>query len=312
MTTTFTSGTPGGVLTWTNTTYPSIREAVTRSIVDAAQRGDRLAFTSAAARFGSLDEAHKLVREQAVLRMCDRVVAPAAAPTVRLPAIAVRSAGGEPDDDGGTMYGHFTVWDSWYEIDSYFEGHFMERTVRGSTKKTLREGRASIRSLFQHGYDPIAGDKPLGPVEDLREDDFGAYYEVPLLRDDSGAFVDYVASIVPGIRNSLYGASFRFRVLREDFDYEAEPAEHNPKGLPERTLREIQVMEFGPVTQMRAATGRRDAPNEDDAETTDRTPEGAAVGSHLAREEREEPEPVRATTPTADYLNPKEVPSWKL
>jgi hypothetical protein len=46
----------------------------------------------------------------------------------------------------------------------------------------------------------------------------------------------------------LYGASFRFSVTREEFNRDAKPSDYNPQGLPERTLKEVAVREFGPVT----------------------------------------------------------------
>jgi phage head maturation protease len=67
--------------------------------------------------------------------------------------------------------------------------------------------------LFQHGSDPQIGDKPLGPIDQLREDDTGAYYEVPLLE------ASYVRdNVLPGLKAGLYGASFRFRVVREEIN----------------------------------------------------------------------------------------------
>jgi hypothetical protein len=44
------------------------------------------------------------------------------------------------------------------------------------------------------------------------------------------------------------GASFRFKVMREDFNKKPERSDVNPDGLPERTITEAKVMEFGPVT----------------------------------------------------------------
>src|SRR6266496_817556 len=90
------------------------------------------------------------------------------------------------DDASGSpvMNGHFAVFDEWTEIDSVWEGNFMERIAPGAFKKTFRENRDRIRALFQHGQDPQIGDKPLGPVQTLREDEVGAFYEVPLLRDE--------------------------------------------------------------------------------------------------------------------------------
>jgi phage head maturation protease len=231
------------------------REVLARSVVAAAERGDRFAFAVAAQRYGSIESAQELVRNKAVLRMADRVVSYASKPRM-LPTTTIRTAQSNGAVASDTLYGHFTVWDAWYEVDSFFEGHFMERTVRGSAKKTIRENRDAMRALFQHGSDPIVADKPLGPIADLREDDEGAYYEVPLLRDDNGDLVDYVRGIAPGIRDGLYGASFRFRALREFWDDEPEASDYNPNGLPERSLKEMQVMEFGPVTfpASRAAT----------------------------------------------------------
>ena len=146
--------------------------------------------------------------------------------------------------DGGlrTMTGHFAVFDQWTEINSVFEGRFLERISPGAFQKTFREGRAGIRSLFQHGQDPHIGNKPLGPIQRLEEDATGAYYEVGLL-DTS-----YNRDLLPGLEAGLYGASFRFSVTREDVNNKAKKSAMNPDAIPERTIREAQVMEFGPVT----------------------------------------------------------------
>jgi len=147
-------------------------------------------------------------------------------------------------NDGGmpTMFGHFAVFNQWTEISSLWEGNFMERIAPGSFEKTFKENRQSIRTTFQHGRDPVAGDKVLGSIDELKEDEVGAYYEVPLL-DTS-----YNRDILPGLEEGLYGSSFRFRVMREEILEEPKASDENPKGLPERTIREVQVFEFGPVT----------------------------------------------------------------
>lgn len=148
------------------------------------------------------------------------------------------------ETDDPILFGYFIRFNEWTEINSYWEGHFLERFAPGSCKKTLREGRDSIRCLFQHGYDFTIGDKPLGPWQELREDgDEGVYYEVPLLD------APYVREdLLPGLRAGLYGASVRFSVLREEVDKEPGESEHNPKGLPERTIKECRIYEGGPVT----------------------------------------------------------------
>jgi HK97 family phage prohead protease len=154
--------------------------------------------------------------------------------------------GFEVRDDGDrppVMVGHFARWNEWTEIDSIFEGHFMERIAPGAFKKTFDENGSRMRVLFQHGQDPQIGDKPLGTIDKLEEDREGAYYEVPLL--DAPYVRD---NILPGLRAGLYGSSFRFSVQREQFNRDAKPSDYNPKGLPERTLKELAVREFGPVT----------------------------------------------------------------
>ena len=153
------------------------------------------------------------------------------------PALELRSS-----TEGSVMTGHFAVFNQWARIDSVFEGTFMERIAPGAFTKTFTENRDKMRVLFQHGQDPQVGDKPMGPLTELRETDTGAYYEVPLL-DTS-----YNHDIEPGLRAGLYGASFRFSVKKEDFDSKPRKAPHNPDALPERTIREAEVMEFGPVT----------------------------------------------------------------
>jgi HK97 family phage prohead protease len=141
-----------------------------------------------------------------------------------------------------TLFGHFAVFNRWTEINSWFEGHFMERIAPGAFRKTFRENRDRIRALFQHGQDPTVGDKPLGPIEELREDDTGGYYEVPLLD------TTYNRDLIPGLEAGLYGSSFRFEVIREETVEEPDPSEDNPRGLMERTLKELRLFEFGPVT----------------------------------------------------------------
>ena len=120
----------------------------------------------------------------------------------------------------------------------------MERVAPGAFARTLKNNRDSIRVLFQHGRDPQIGDKVLGPIAVLREDGDGAYYEVPLL-DTS-----YNRDLIPALRmkGNGYGASFKFNVVQEDWDPKPTRSTHNPDSLPERTIREARVFEFGPVT----------------------------------------------------------------
>jgi HK97 family phage prohead protease len=155
------------------------------------------------------------------------------------PGIELRAA-----EDGGmpTLHGHFAIFNRFTEIDSWMEGHFLERIMPGAFKKTFQENRSTVKALFQHGQDPQIGDKPLGPVERLEEDTTGAYYEVPMI--DTA----YNRDLIPGLEAGLYGASFRFNVTREEIDEEPERSDANPDGIPERSIKELRLFEFGPVT----------------------------------------------------------------
>lgn len=167
-----------------------------------------------------------------------RAAPPAAAAWTVPVGVALRA-----EADGAaarTLFGHFTVFDRWTEIDSMWEGNFLERILPGATKKTLREQTPKV--LFQHGMDPQMGDRVITAAPDvLREDDTGPYFEARLL--------DGLDQLVyEGLRAGVYGISFRFSVMREEWNEEPGASEHNPKGLPERSIKEIRVSEFGPVT----------------------------------------------------------------
>ena len=164
------------------------------------------------------------------------------------PREIVRAVGGlelhEPPGDGtiGTVVGRLAVFGQWAEIDSAYEGHFMERVSPGSFAKTIERDSGRFKGLFQHGHDPSIGSKVLGPIRALREDDSGAYYEIGLL--DTA----YNRDLLPGLRAGVYGSSFRGVVEREHFDRWAKVGEHNPQGLDERTVQEVSLVDFGPVS----------------------------------------------------------------
>lgn len=141
-----------------------------------------------------------------------------------------------------TMVVDFSVFDTWYEIDSWFEGCFLERTMAGSFKKTIKENRKNMKVLFDHGMDYQIGNKVLGPIDKLAEEATGPRAEVPLLA------TSYNEDLIPGIEAGLYGSSFRFRVIKDQWNDEPGTSDYNPKGIPERTILEVKLMEFGPVT----------------------------------------------------------------
>jgi HK97 family phage prohead protease len=150
-----------------------------------------------------------------------------------------------------TMVGHFAVFGEWTRISSWFEGEFLERIAPGAFTKTIAERRDMIRVQFDHGFDSFVGDAPLGPIAVLREDDIGVWYEVPLLDTDYNR--NRVLPMLEGRTmsgeqfGSLLGASFRFSVVREEWNDEPERSDYNRDGLPERTITELKLAEFGPV-----------------------------------------------------------------
>lgn len=159
-----------------------------------------------------------------------------------------RPARAEDDDAAATdempvMTVEFSRFDTWYEIDSWWEGRFLERTKKGSFKRTIKsQGAAGVKVLFNHGRDMQIHQKVLGVASILEERDTSPYMEVPLL-DTS-----YNRDLVPGLEAGAYGSSFAFEVIGESWNREPGAADHNPEGLPERTITEIKLFEAGPVT----------------------------------------------------------------
>lgn len=160
---------------------------------------------------------------------------------VRALGPAVRLRADDGDDARPVLFGHFARFNEWTEIDSWFEGHFMERIVPGAFKKTFKDRRDQIRVLFQHGRDPELRDRPIGEPEDLREDEEGAYHE-------SRLFDGLPEIVMEGLRAGQYGQSFKMEILREEFVEEPGPSDHNPMGIAERSIKEIRLFEYGPVT----------------------------------------------------------------
>lgn len=158
-----------------------------------------------------------------------------------------RPLGYELRDDGGempTLVGTLAVFNEWTEINSASEGHFLERMDPGAFTKTISESRDSMRVLFQHGKDPTIGDKPLGPIRELEARDGDVAYEVPLLDTSYNRDIAAMLAADPPV----LGSSFRFKVMRESVDRKPARSAYNPKRLPERTVQEVRMLEFGPVT----------------------------------------------------------------
>lgn len=157
----------------------------------------------------------------------------------------------QADGTLGEMFVRFSPFNVWYEINSYWEGRFIERTIPGAFKNTINaakrgDGTYSTKVLFNHGMDLTIGDKMLGVPTGFAEVNQDGYHgpqlDVPML-DTS-----YNRDLVPGIRAGAYGSSFMFEAMREDWVHEPDVSSYNPEALPERTLSEVRVFEGGPVT----------------------------------------------------------------
>lgn len=235
----------------------------------------------------------------------------------RLPFPVTRAVA-EPiatDGDGAmpVMRGRFSTFDDWYEVDSYIEGHFLESVAPSAFQRTVTEQRSQMKVLYDHGQDPYIGNKVLGPIEELGED---ARYVVPL-RDTS-----YNRDLAPGLKGGDYGSSFRFEVLADEWEHEPKPSKRNPAGIPERTITEARVFEFGPVTfpaNPKATVSARSTT--DDYYRRARDPEGYEALLRSAQSARgasapptspapvpapATPAPARKETPVSEYVTREE------
>lgn len=149
-----------------------------------------------------------------------------------------------PDKLAGmpVMTVRFSMFGAWYPIDSWYEGRFLERVTFGAFAKTISERSSAVKVLFNHGMDFHIGDKILGVPSMLEERSDSPYAEVPML-DTS-----YNRDLVPGLEAGGYGSSFMFNVIRDEWNEEPGRSTHNPDGWPERTITEVRLLEFGPVT----------------------------------------------------------------
>jgi HK97 family phage prohead protease len=188
------------------------------------------------------------------------------------------------------LVGHFARFGVFNEIDSVKEGRFMERIDPGAFTRTFKNNGDRIRVLFQHGQDPHIGDKPIAKITQLRSDSTGPYYEAELLDGIDPLILD-------GLRKNQYGVSYRFQVESDPSgqDWNETPGRSpaNPLGLPERTILQAKVFEFGPVTfpaDHGADVAVRSLTDQMSTDPVAPSDEPAAL-PHPVDEARDEPEP---------------------
>jgi len=164
------------------------------------------------------------------------------APDTAVVRASWRAEDNDPLSEDPLMKVEFSRFGNWYEVDSVYEGRFLERVVPGAFTKTINERGGQVKVLFNHGMDNQIGDKVLGPIRMLEERETGAYAEVGML-DTS-----YNRDLIPGLRAKVYGSSFMFNVMDDVWEEAPERSTHNPDGIPQRTITAVRLLEFGPVT----------------------------------------------------------------
>ncbi len=196
-------------------------------------------------------------------------------------------------DDGNTLVGYPIVFNEWTEISGW-EGNFLERVAPTAANKTLEERGDKVKVLFNHGFDPSIGDKPLGKPAVMEPRDFGLWTETPLADTSYNKDIRELLSV-----GAIDGMSFRFSIIRDEWDDEPEPHTDNPKGLPERTIKEFRLYEFGPVTfpayeattagvrAREAYLKLRDAAQQGTSQTTPPAPGTSLSKQDIARKLRE-------------------------
>jgi HK97 family phage major capsid protein/HK97 family phage prohead protease len=154
------------------------------------------------------------------------------------------------ESDGMTLEGYATVFDQDTEIKSW-EGHFTERIVKGACRKTLRERKPVCQ--YNHGRDQRVGTVPIATYEELREDDEGLYVKGRV--HDNEVTLPVRQAIAAG---DIPGMSITMQVIRDEWRDNAgkivrgdeirrllwEPGDRGPL---QRTIKEIKLLEAGPV-----------------------------------------------------------------
>lgn len=151
----------------------------------------------------------------------------------------------QASSDGRTMEGYFAVFNQRTKIDSPAESPvpFYETMTAGSLTRSVKAQQGKLKLLFNHGFDPSIGKKPLGPIEELRADKVGGFVRARI--SDTSYGNDILQLIGDG---AIDGMSFRANIVRDDWQYPTFKEAKKGK-LPERMIHEASLeSELGPVT----------------------------------------------------------------
>jgi len=137
-----------------------------------------------------------------------------------------------PNEDGLTLDGYGAVFNEWTSIEDQY-GEYRERIAPGAFRRTLGQRMPILQ--FDHGAHPLIGSIPLGRITSIVEDDHGLRVKARL--SDNWL----VQPVRDAIRDGgITGMSFRFRITDETWG-------RGQDGMEERTIREVQLYEVGPV-----------------------------------------------------------------
>lgn len=135
----------------------------------------------------------------------------------------------EPTEEKGILTGYGAVFDQRTSIVDWL-GEYDEVISRGAFTKTIAERTPVVQ--FDHGKHPMYGSLPIAAIRQLREDDHGLYLKARMF--DAPLFEALRQAISEG---AISGMSFRFQVVREEWDEDQQL----------RTIKEVRLFELGPV-----------------------------------------------------------------
>lgn len=135
---------------------------------------------------------------------------------------------------GNDFSGYAAVFRTPTVINSW-EGHFIEQFEHGAFRDSLAKRSDRVKFFWDHGLDPSIGQKPIGTIKTLVEDERGLRVEATMLDRP------YAQDIAEAIRaGALDGMSFKFSVVRDDWDESGD--------LPVRTVKQANLHEVSVVS----------------------------------------------------------------
>lgn len=136
--------------------------------------------------------------------------------------------------DGLSLTGYITVFNQVERIRDWL-GEYDEQIAPEAFDRTLEQrGPERVRMQFDHGFDFLFGELPIGTWHEMTPDETGLYGTGRLL--DTWHTVPIRAAIESG---AVSGMSFRFQVKREEWDTNGD--------VDLRTITELSLLEAGPV-----------------------------------------------------------------